>query len=128
MLSRIILTEKASKAVRDLKSEFGELLFFQSGGCCEGSQPLLYQVGTFKPGSHDVLLGSVEDVAYYMSAIEYKYWQYTQLTIDAVPGVGVGGFSLESTVGLTFVIKSRLFTEEELDELSREGNKVAEEN
>lgn len=117
MVQRVILTEKAAEAVRQLKAEHGDLLFFQSGGCCEGSQPLLYTVGTFRPGSRDILLGRPEGCDYYMSAIEYKYWQYSQLTIDVVPGVGVGGFSLESTIGLTFVTKSRLFTEEELPQI-----------
>lgn len=117
MLQRVRLTVKAAEAVRTLIKEHGPLLFFQSGGCCEGSQPLLYPINDFKPGSRDVLLGFVEDCPYYMSSIEFKYWQYSQLLIDVVGGVGVGGFSLESTIGYTFVTKSHLFTEEELPEV-----------
>ncbi|MFT4202443.1 MAG: DUF779 domain-containing protein [Chitinophagaceae bacterium] len=117
MISRVKLTEKAVDVVRELKKEHGPLLFFQSGGCCEGSQPLLYPIDDFRPGSSDILLGTVEDCPYYMSAIEFKYWKYTQLLIDVVPGVGVGGFSLESTIGYTFVTKSHLFTEDELKEI-----------
>ncbi len=117
MIPRVKLTEKAAEVVRELKKEHGDLLFFQSGGCCEGSQPLLYPIDDFRPGSRDVLLGTVEETPYYMSEIEFKYWKYTQLLIDVVAGVGVGGFSLESTVGYTFVTKSHLFTEDELAEV-----------
>lgn len=118
MIPRVKLSEKATLIVQELIQEHGELLFFQSGGCCEGSQPLLYPIDDFRPGSSDVLLGTVVGCPYYMSAIEYKYWQYTQLWIDVVPGVGVGGFSLESTIGYTFVTKSHLFTEDELSNLA----------
>ena len=117
MIPRVQLTPKAAEVVLALRKEHGPLLFFQSGGCCEGSQPLLYPINDFRPGSRDVILGYVEDCPYYMSAIEFKYWQYSQLLIDVVGGVGVGGFSLESTIGYTFVTKSRLFSEEELKEL-----------
>ncbi|PZP51666.1 MAG: DUF779 domain-containing protein [Pseudopedobacter saltans] len=117
MIPRVKLTDKAAEVVQTLIKEHGPLLFFQSGGCCEGSQPLLYPIDDFRPGSRDVLLGYVEGCPYYMSAIEFKYWQYTQLLIDVVGGVGVGGFSLESTIGYTFVTKSRLFSEEELKDV-----------
>lgn len=125
MIARVKMTEIAANAVKELQEKHGELFFFQSGGCCEGSQPLLYEKGSFYVGSRDVLLGNVNGCDYYMSPTEFKYWQYTQLTIDAVPGVGVGGFSLESTIGLTFVTKSRLFTEEELVELKKIENSEA---
>ncbi len=41
-----------------------------------------------------------------------EYWKHTQLTIDVVPGRG-GMFSLEGSEGLRFLVRSRLFTEEE---------------
>lgn len=92
MVSRIKLTEKALDVVNELKDKFGELMFYQSGGCCEGSQPLLYKIGQYRVGLRDVCIGEIEGVKYYMSSTEFKYWQYSELTIDVVPGVGVGGF------------------------------------
>jgi uncharacterized protein (DUF779 family) len=47
-----------------------------------------------------------------MSASQFEYWKHTHLTVDVVPGRG-GGFSLESPEGLRFLIRSRLFTDQE---------------
>jgi hypothetical protein len=47
-----------------------------------------------------------------MSAPQFEYWKHTHLTVDVVPGRG-GGFSLESPEGLRFLIRSRLFSDEE---------------
>ena len=47
-----------------------------------------------------------------MSATQFEYWKHTHLTIDVVDG-RCGGFSLESPEGKRFLIRSRLFTDEE---------------
>jgi len=47
-----------------------------------------------------------------MSTTQFEYWKHTHLTIDVVDGRG-GGFSLESPEGKRFLIRSRLFTDEE---------------
>ena len=48
-----------------------------------------------------------------MSASQFAYWSHTHPTIDIVPGRG-SDFSLEAPEGVRFLIRSRLFTEEEL--------------
>ncbi len=48
-----------------------------------------------------------------MSRAQFEYWQHTHLTLDVVPGRG-GMFSLEGSLGVRFLIRSRLFTDEEL--------------
>jgi len=47
-----------------------------------------------------------------MPASQFEYWKHTHLTIDVVPGRG-GGFSLESPEGMRFLIRSRLFSDDE---------------
>jgi uncharacterized protein (DUF779 family) len=47
-----------------------------------------------------------------MSSNQFAYWSHTHLTIDVVPGRGAG-FSLESPTGMRFLIRSRLFTDDE---------------
>jgi uncharacterized protein (DUF779 family) len=56
-----------------------------------------------------------------MSKAQFEYWSFTHLTIDVVPGRG-GGFSLEAPLGVRFLIRSRLLTEEELSELKALGS------
>jgi len=93
-------------------------MFHQSGGCCDGSAPMCYLAGEFRVGGQDVRLaelqieGIEEPIGFWMSLSQFEYWSHTHLTVDAVPGRG-GGFSLESPEGKRFLIRSRLFTDEE---------------
>jgi len=87
-------------------------MFHQSGGCCDGSSPMCFPLGEFLVGDSDVRLGEIGGAPFYMSRSQYEYWKHTQLTVDVVPGRG-GMFSLEGAGGVRFLIRSRLFTDEE---------------
>jgi uncharacterized protein (DUF779 family) len=110
---RVDLTPAAEDLVRRLAARHGPLMFHQSGGCCDGSAPMCYPRGEFRVGASDVLLGHVaEGTPFWMSADQYAYWRHTRLTVDVVPGRG-SGFSLEAPEGVRFLVRSRLFTDEE---------------
>lgn len=113
---KVLSTEKADELIDKLTNTHGDLMFHQSGGCCDGSQPMCFPRGEFRVGESDVLLGEVNNQPFYMSKDQYEYWKHTQLTLDVVDGRG-SSFSLEIPLGVRFVIKSRLFNEEELKEL-----------
>ncbi len=112
------MTVPAEDLLRTLYATHGPLMFHQSGGCCDGSSPMCYQAGEFRVGGSDVLLGELkvagipESIGFWMSATQFEYWKHTHLTIDVVPGRG-GGFSLESPEGMRFLIRSRLFSDQE---------------
>lgn len=112
MTPRVLISEEAKAVVKQLKDRFGELMFHQSGGCCDGSQPMCFEKGDFIIGESDVCLGTIENCEFWMSKDQQEYWQYTQLTIDVVAGRG-SSFSVEIPMGLRFITKSRLFTDEE---------------
>jgi uncharacterized protein len=112
MTPRVLISDEAKKVVQQLQDRFGALMFHQSGGCCDGSQPMCFELGDFKLGQSDVCLGEIAGCEFWMSKDQQEYWQYTQLTIDIVPGRG-SSFSLEIPMGLRFITKSRLFTDEE---------------
>ncbi|MEV5483417.1 MULTISPECIES: DUF779 domain-containing protein [Streptomyces] len=120
--SRIALTAAATELLRLLHAQHGPLMFHQSGGCCDGSAPMCYPAGEFRTGSSDALLarlsveGVPEPVEFWMSADQFARWRHTHLTVDVVPGRG-SGFSLEAPEGVRFLIRSRLFTEEEQERL-----------
>ncbi|WP_246944720.1 DUF779 domain-containing protein [Bacillus pinisoli] len=112
MVEKVLATEKAIHLIQRLKTFHGDLLFHQSGGCCDGSSPMCFAKGEFLIGEADVLLGHIADTPFYMSKAQYEYWKHTQLIIDVVPGRG-GMFSLEGPEGVRFLTRSRVFTEEE---------------
>ena len=60
----------------------------------------------------DILLGSINGVNFYMNKDQFEYWKHTHLTVDITKGRG-SSFSLEIPLGLRFIIKSRLLTNEE---------------
>ena len=116
MVKRVLVTKQASELISQLKKQHGELMFHQSGGCCDGSQPMCFQKGEFRLGSSDIQLGTIDDCGFYMSRDQYEYWKHTQLTIDITQGRG-SSFSLEIPLGYRFIVQSRLFIEEEIANL-----------
>jgi uncharacterized protein len=119
-VNRVCMTPAAAELVRALRAQHGELLFHQSGGCCDGSAPMCYPRNEFWVGEQDVYLGSVEGCPVYIGAAQFEYWKHTQIIIDVVPGRG-SGFSLEAPEGVRFLTRSRVFTDEEWKELEQVG-------
>lgn len=113
---RVLATPAATAVIRQLQSEYGDLFFHQSGGCCEGSYPHCFEKGGFLIGSNDICIGEIEDCKFYMAGDQFEYWKHTQLTLDVMEG-RAASFSLESTIDKAFFIQSRLFTEAELQDL-----------
>ncbi|ABI58067.1 DUF779 domain-containing protein [Alkalilimnicola ehrlichii MLHE-1] len=111
-VSRVTATEAALELIDELRAQHGELMFHQSGGCCDGSSPMCYPRGEFRIGQSDILLGEIGGCPFYMSESQFEYWQHTHLIIDVVPGRG-GMFSLEGPTGRRFHTRSRLFTDAE---------------
>jgi hypothetical protein len=115
---RVDVTAEAAELLCKLTKINGPLMFHQSGGCCDRSSPMCYLKGEFRVGGSDVLLGELnidgldEPILVWISAPQFEYWKHTHLTIDLVDGRG-GGFSLESPEGKRFLIRSRLFSDEE---------------
>lgn len=110
---RVLITDNAKKIIDRLRKEHGNLIFHQSGGCCDGSSPMCFIEGEFLLDEGDIYLGSIYKCPFYMSADQFEYWKHTELTIDIVQGRGAS-FSLEIPLGLRFITKSRIFTDEEL--------------
>lgn len=115
-IPRVIAKPAATELIQKLKEMHGPLMFHQSGGCCDGSQPMCFAEGEFRLGGSDVCLGEVEGCRFYMNADQFEYWKHTQLILDVTPGRG-SSFSLEIPLGLRFFIESRLFADEELSRL-----------
>ena len=105
---KVKATESALKLIEDIKAQHGEeLLFHQSGGCCDGSAPMCYPRKEYMVGNSDVKLGEIGGVPFYMNDDQYEKWKHTDLTIDAVKGIG-GMFSLDNGTGKRFLTKSEI--------------------
>ncbi|MBB4758037.1 acetaldehyde dehydrogenase [Xanthomonas arboricola] len=117
---QVMATLAALQLIDTLRARHGDVLFHQSGGCCDGSSPMCFPVGDFIVGDRDVLLGEIGGAPFYISPSQFEYWKHTQLIIDVVPGRG-GMFSLENGEGVRFLVRSRLFADEEFARLQQAG-------
>jgi uncharacterized protein (DUF779 family) len=115
-LKRVLVTPEAAQVIEKLRLQHGPLMFHQSGGCCDGSQPMCFSKGELRLGSNDVWVGTIAGCDFFMNQDQFEYWKHTQLTIDIVEGRG-SSFSLEIPLGLRFHVRSRIFNMEELAQL-----------
>jgi len=116
MVDRVIATPAALELIKKLQGQYGEVMFHQSGGCCDNSAANCYLPTDLTIGQGDVHLGDIGGVPFYMSKSQFETWKHTQLIIDVIDGHG-GTFSLEGPEGKAFHTRSRVFTEQELAEL-----------
>jgi uncharacterized protein len=113
-IERISITSAAEKVVDELRAKHGDLMFHQSGGCCDGSAPMCFAVGDFKVGSRDVCLGEIHGCKFYMGGDQFEYYKNCETIVDVVEGRGAS-FSLEIPLGLRFLTTSRIYDDSELD-------------
>ena len=115
-IPRVKVTDEAKKVIDQIRAKHGELMFHQSGGCCDGSSPMCYENGDFLVGPSDIWLGQIDGCDFWMAKDQFEFFKHTELTIDVTPGRGAS-FSLEIPLGVRFVTKSRVFTYEESQNL-----------
>ncbi|MBK1439101.1 DUF779 domain-containing protein [Parapedobacter sp. ISTM3] len=116
-MQRLDATDNAKALVRQLAETHGDLMFYQAGGCCEGTQPQCFEKGGFFPRTNDVCIGTVEGYEFWVDKDLFEYWKHAHFTLDVTDGFGAGGFSLETPLGKTFQVHYRVFAEEELEKL-----------
>lgn len=102
--TRLSVTPKALELIKELAVEHGELMFYQAGGCCEGTQPMCFKKGGYFPRMKDVRIGYILDYEFWIDHDLYEYWKHAHFELDVLDGIGTGGFSLEIPKGKTFKI------------------------
>lgn len=117
LVPRVVPTLAALALIDRLRQRHGALMFHQSGGCCDGSSPMCYPQGEFLVGEGDIHLGEIGGAPFYISRPQFEYWKHTQLIIDVVEGRG-GMFSLENGEGVRFLVRSRIYAEDEAARLA----------
>ncbi len=95
-------TPAALEAIRRLEAAHGPLMFFQSGGCCDGSAPICLKAGELPTGPNDIRIGELGGAPFYVDAEQYQRWGRPRILIDVSTGAAEG-FSLEATEGIHFL-------------------------
>ena len=105
MGAQVEATPAALEAIRRLEAAHGRLMFFQSGGCCDGTSPICLTDGELPPGPGDVRLGEIGGASFYIDADQYERWGQPRFVVDVAPGAAEG-FSLEGLDGVHFVTRT----------------------
>jgi len=114
-VERLIATPEALEVIEMLKKENGELVFNQSGGCCDGTAPMCYEKGDFHVPSRNVKVGEIGGCEFFIDKDQFEYFRYSQIIVDVKKENGAFGnsFSLEIDLGYQFITRSRIFSDEE---------------
>ena len=105
MGAQVAATDAALEVIRHLEAAHGPLMFFQSGGCCEGSSPMCLGRGELPLSPHDIELGEIGGAPFYIDSEQYERWGQPSFLIDVSAGAAEG-FSLEGLVGVHFVTRT----------------------
>ena len=121
-MKRVDVTPKAAEVIEKLKELHGELVFNQSGGCCDGTAPMCYKKGDFYVPSRNVKLGKICGCEFFIDKDQFEYFKHSFITIDVKEEKSAFGnsFSLEIDLGYQFITKSRILTDEEYNILKQE--------
>tara|TARA_R110002033_G_scaffold9971_1_gene32578 strand:- start:57798 stop:58175 length:378 start_codon:yes stop_codon:yes gene_type:complete len=122
-IKRLLVTPAAAEVIEQLKKENGELVFNQSGGCCDGTAPMCYAKSDFHVPSRNVKMGEICGCEFFIDKDQFEYFRHTEITIDVkVEKAAFGNsFSLEIDLGYQFITKSRIFTDEEYKEIEKDN-------
>jgi uncharacterized protein (DUF779 family) len=102
---RVTATPAAREAIAALRVATGTpVMFVQSGGCCDGSEPMCFGLGEFVVGDGDLLLGVLDESPFHVDVHQYQALGRPRLVLDVEPGMP-GGFSLAAGDGLHFVAR-----------------------
>jgi len=113
MTESLTATEDACTLIARLRAQHGEVYFYLSHGCCDGTAPMCLAPGEMPLGAGDVQLGTVGGAAFWLGREQRDYLANLQLTLDVAPGQN-GNFSLEEGSGQRFVLHLRLWTDQEM--------------
>ncbi|MGO9972040.1 MAG: DUF779 domain-containing protein [Solirubrobacteraceae bacterium] len=101
----VTATEAALEVIASLRAAHGPVVFFQSGGCCDGTSPICLRAGEIPAGPHDRQLGEIAGAPFYIDSEQYERWGQPRFLIDVAPGAAEG-FSLEGLDGVHFITRT----------------------
>ena len=106
---KVKATLSAKKLLKRSQKKFMEMIFSfinQAAVVMVAPQCVIPQKSTMV-GNSDIKLGEIDGTPFYMNEDQHEKWKHTDLTIDAVKGIG-GMFSLDNGTGRRFLTKSEI--------------------
>lgn len=89
--------------IEKMQERHGDIFFYQSSGCCDGSALMLYRAGDLLLGDADLLVGQANGVPFYVHQSQYEMYKDLIPRFDIHKGRGPA-FSLDSVENQHFTI------------------------
>ena len=105
MTRAVQASAEALEIIERLRTGHGPVVFFHSGGCCDGSSAICLKDGELPLGPYDVRLGEIGGAPFYIDADQHERWGQPKFLIDVSPGAAMG-FSLEGLEGVHFTSRA----------------------
>jgi uncharacterized protein len=105
MGAAVLATRAALEVIHHLEAAHGPLMFFQSGGCCDGTSPMCLKHGELPISPNDLLLGEIGGAPFYIDGDQYERWGNPHFLIDVSSGAAEG-FSLEGLESVHFITRT----------------------
>ena len=80
-VARLAVTPAALEVIQMLQEKFGDLMFYQAGGCCEGTQPQCFEQGGFYLRTNDVCIGQILGFDFWLDHDLFEYWKHAHFTL-----------------------------------------------
>jgi uncharacterized protein (DUF779 family) len=104
-MAEVTATPAAVEAIERLRAKHGQIVFHQSGGCCDGSAAMCLTAAELPPGPNDMQLGMIADTPFVIDREQHERWGHPDFLIDVAPGAAES-FSLEGADGVHFVSRT----------------------
>lgn len=106
---KVVVTDAALALLAELRSEYGDIVFKISAGCCDGTGPMCFRASEAYIGASDIKLGEADGADIWAASSIALLWQNSQMILDAGPGSGAG-FSLDNGRTTHFLTRSRVLS------------------
>lgn len=101
--AEIQASEEARQYLSKMQERHGNIFFYQSSGCCDGSALMCYREGDLRLGDADILVGEASGVPLYVHRSQYETYKQLTPRLDVHEGRGPA-FSLDSVENQHFTI------------------------
>ncbi len=103
-LSHFCVSPEAKLALDRIRSNFKNIMFHITLGCCDVRSPVCLEAGELRLGCRDYLVGFADGVPVYEMTLGDRRPEARDYILDVMPGTSVG-FSLDAGTGLRFTLR-----------------------
>lgn len=97
-------SKKAEELLYSLKRKYGEILLYQTFGCCDGSGLVCYTKDDFQLGESDICIGENETIKLFTHKNQAQFYRDAEVILIDIQHQKGNEYSLEYESGKSFIL------------------------